>query len=84
MNMSINTQRLTISLPDYIYDQLMAEYNRGEISRVISQATERLLVEKKIEAKRDPVEEFLNLAKTLKFPRMTERQIKLAINKGRP
>lgn len=83
MNMSMNTQRITISLPNYVYDQLMALYNRGEVSRVISAATEKLLVEKKIESKTNPVEDFINFRNSVKFPRLTERQIKRAINKGR-
>ncbi|MDZ7587581.1 MAG: hypothetical protein U0946_07550 [Patescibacteria group bacterium] len=81
--MSINTQRLTISLPDYVYDQLLMMFDRGRISKFISEATEKLLIAKRMEAKTDPVEEFLNLRKTLKFPKMTDKQIKKAINKGR-
>ena len=83
MNMSMNTQRITISLPDYLYDQLMANYGRGEVSKVMSEAAENFLINKKIETKSNPVDEFLNFAKTLKFPKMTDRQIKRAINKGR-
>ncbi|MBU2052077.1 hypothetical protein KKH13_02620 [Patescibacteria group bacterium] len=81
--MSMNTQRITISLPDYIYDQLIALYGRGKVSRFISQAAEKELMTKKIEKQTDPVEEFLNFTKNLKLPKMTDRQIKQAINKGR-
>ena len=83
MNMSINTQRLTISLPDYVYSQLIAMYSRGEVSRVISEAAEKLLIEQKIEAKTNPVEDFINFRNSVKFPKMTDRQIKKAINRGR-
>ncbi|MFH0942593.1 MAG: hypothetical protein V1810_00260 [Candidatus Beckwithbacteria bacterium] len=79
----MNTQRLTISLPDYLYDQLMVMFDRGRISRFISEATEKLLVTKRIEAKTDPIEDFLGLRKTLKLPHLTDKQIKKAINKGR-
>jgi len=44
MNMSMNTQRLTVSLPNYVYDQLMAIYNRGEISRFVSGAVEKEII----------------------------------------
>ena len=81
--MSMNTQRLTISLPDYLYDQLMVMYSRGEVSRVISEAAERLIIEKRIEAKANPVEDFINYRNSVKFPKMTDRQIKKAINRGR-
>jgi hypothetical protein len=83
MNMSMNTQRLTISLPDYLYDQLMMMYGRGEVSKFMSEAAERLIVDKKIETKINPVEDFINFRNSAKFPKMTDRQIKKAINRGR-
>ena len=83
MNMSMNTQRITISLPDYLYDQLMANYGRGEVSKVMSEAAEKLLIEKKVETKTNPVDDFINFRNSVKFPKMTDRQIKKAINRGR-
>ena len=83
MNRSMNTQRITISLPDYLYDQLMANYGRGEVSKVMSEAAEKLLIEKKVETKTNPVDDFINFRNSVKFPKMTDRQIKKAINRGR-
>jgi len=79
----MNTQRLTISLPNHLYDQLMSNFGRGQISQFISEATEKLIISKKIEAKINPVEEFLNLKKELDLPKLTAKQVKQAINKGR-
>ena len=79
----MNTQRITISLPDYLYDQLMANYGRGEVSKVMSEAAEKLLIEKKVETKTNPVDDFINFRNSVKFPKMTDRQIKKAINRGR-
>jgi hypothetical protein len=79
----MNTQRLTISMPNYLYDQLMSNFGRGQVSQFISEATEKLMISRKIEAKTDPVEDFLNLKKEFDFPKLTAKQVKNAISKGR-
>lgn len=81
MNMSINTQRLTISLPDYVYDQLMMMYSRGQISKFISEAVEKEIVSDKFARKSSPAEELLRLKKGL--PKITRVQIFKAMAKGR-
>ena len=82
-NMSMNTKRLTISLPSHLYDQLMSSFGRGEVSKFISEATEKQLLQKKLEDKVDPVKDFLNLKEEFDFPKLTDKQIKEAISKGR-
>ena len=81
MNMSMNTQRLTISMPDYLYDQLTAMFSRGRISRFVSEAVEKLLVTRRIEKKVDPVDELLRIKKGL--PNISSKQILEAIHRGR-
>lgn len=81
MNMSVNTQRITISLPNYVYDQLMAIYNRGEISRFVSGAVEKEIIANKLEDRKSPAEELLRLKKGL--PKITRVQIFKAMAKGR-
>jgi hypothetical protein len=81
MNMSMNTQRLTISLPNYLYDQLMALYGRGEVSRFISETVEKEIIADKLIRKNRPAEELLRLKKGL--PKITRAQIFKAIAKGR-
>lgn len=79
--MSINTQRLTISLPNYLYDQLMAFYGRGEVSQFVSEAVESRIIAAKINKETYPEDELLKLKK--KLPRITRTQILRAIAKGR-
>jgi hypothetical protein len=81
MNMSMNTRRITISLPNYLYDQLMAIYGRGRISRFISEVAERTIIAYKLEKTASPAEELLRLKKTL--PKITSAKIFKAIAKGR-
>ena len=77
----MNTQRLTISLPDYLYDQLMMMFDRGRISKFISEATEKMIIEKRMEEKVDPIDEILRLKKNL--PNISGKKILEAIHKGR-
>ncbi len=77
----MNTQRITISMPDYLYTQLLATVPTGQISKFVSAATEDKIVSQKLTKKINPVEQFLSLGNSI--PRMTTKQILAAIKKGR-
>ncbi len=75
--------RITISLPDYIYDSLTSYVSKGKISSFIADSIDNTLTKLKIEKEVDPIDEFLSLRKKLNLPRKTSSQIKKAIEKGR-
>ncbi|MBI4034946.1 MAG: hypothetical protein HY381_00935 [Candidatus Chisholmbacteria bacterium] len=77
----ISTQRVTVSLPDYLYQQLQTYAGKRQVSRFVTEAVEAKILDKKIPT--DPIEDFINLKKSLQLPQLTWRQIKAAINKGR-
>lgn len=73
----MNTQRVTISLPKYLYEELVQQVPTGKVSGFVSQAVERCL----IEFDADPIKEFIELRK--KFPRRKKADILKAIERGR-
>ena len=79
--MSMNTQRITISMPDYLYAQLIATVPAGQVSKFVSAATEDKIVSQKLTKKTDPVEHFLSLGNSI--PHMSTKQILAAVRKGR-
>lgn len=76
----MNYQRVTVSLPINVYEDLTTLLPRGEISSFVAEATESKLLEEKFE-KKDPIEAFFALRKIA--PRRTTKQILAAIRKGR-
>lgn len=72
-----NTQRLTISLPKYLYEDLVQLVPIGQVSGFVTQAVEKKL----IEFDSDPIEEFIELSR--KLPRKGKIEIIKAIKKGR-
>jgi len=62
--MSMNTQRITISMPDYLYTQLLAAVPAGQISKFVSVSTEKNLL--KIKTDSNQVAPLLKLAKRIK------------------
>lgn len=79
----MNTQRITISVPENVYTLLTQQVVSGNVSQYISETIHRRLVENKMTKalKKDPVEEFLALRKyTKKIP---IKKILRAIHKGR-
>lgn len=62
--MSTNVQRITISMPDYLYTQLIASVPAGQISKFVSTATEENLVKTKTDT--PPFNSLLKLAKKIK------------------
>lgn len=73
----MNIQRITVSLPDYIYEELAQQMPAGQVSRFVARAVEKELMELETE----PVEEFIALRE--KLPKKTKREIIRAIRKGR-
>ncbi|KKU28367.1 MAG: hypothetical protein UX80_C0018G0011 [Candidatus Amesbacteria bacterium GW2011_GWA2_47_11b] len=61
--MSMNTQRITISMPDYLYTQLLAAVPAGQISKFVSISTEKNLL--KIKTLSGQVTPLLKLAKKI-------------------
>lgn len=72
-----NTQRITVSFPKYLYEDLVQLVPSGQVSSFVAQAVEKEL----IEAEGDPFEEFMKLRK--KFPKKRREEIMKAIKKGR-
>ena len=77
----MNTQRITISMPNYLYEQLLALAGKGNVSGFVTEATEAKILNKAVAAKNDPVDAFFALRKIA--PRRTNKQILEAIRKGR-
>jgi len=59
----MNTQRITISMPDYLYTQLLAAVPAGQISKFVSISTEKNLL--KIKTLSGQVTPLLKLAKKI-------------------
>jgi len=76
----MNYQRITISLPNHVYEDLILLLGKGKVSNFVAEATEDKLLEKKL-APKDPIEAFLAHRKNL--PKLTHSQIMTAIRKGR-
>lgn len=75
--MSMNIQRITVSLPDYLYEDLVRQMPAGRVSRFVAKAVEKELME----LETNPIEEFIALRE--KLPKRQKTQILKAIKKGR-
>lgn len=73
----MNTQRITISLPQYLADDLDRQIPAGQVSRFVSQAVEKEITKITV----DPFDDFINLRK--KMPKIKKDTIMKAIKKGR-
>ena len=76
----MNYQRVTVSLPTYVYEDLATMVGLGKISSFVAEATESKILEKKLEPK-DPIKAFFAHRKNL--PKISHEQIMAAIRKGR-
>lgn len=77
IGITMNTQRLTVTLPKTLYEMVFQQIPSGGVSRFVAAAVEReLLIERP-----DPVDEFLFLRK--KLPKVDQKTILQAIKKGR-
>ena len=80
MNSGTNTQRVTVSLPGYIYNRLIKQVPERQISRFVASVLEEKLLASFIKPA-NPIDEFLKLRK--KVPKFSDKEIKEAIDKGR-
>lgn len=77
----MHTQRITISVPDYLYQQLIKITQPRKISRFVAQAIEKEIVEKK--RAHDPIDDFIVYMRKNKLVKKTRADILKAIKKGR-
>lgn len=73
----MNVQRITVSLPDYLYKDLVRQMPAGRVSRFVAKAVEKELME----LGANPVEEFVALRE--KLPKKNRTEIIKMIKKGR-
>lgn len=77
----MNYQRVTVSLPISVYENLLSLIGKGKISSFVAEATENQILEEKLKLKVDPVKAFFAHKKDL--PKLTHEEIMAAIRKGR-
>jgi len=75
----MNTYRLTISLPNYLYQNLLKITKPRKISKFIASVLEEKIIN--LKTSQNPVEDFLALRS--KLPKKNANQILKAIKKGR-
>lgn len=75
----MNTQRITISLPHYIYENLIRRIKPGKVSRFITSLLEENIFT--LKKQKDVVDDFFALRKMM--PKKTRKEILAAIKKGR-
>lgn len=73
----MNMQRITISVSEYLYENLVQQIPAGKLSRFATQALEKELMK----FNTNPIEEFVKLRKIL--PKKKKVEILRAIQKGR-
>lgn len=77
----MNYKRVTVSLPIYVYDDLLLLLPTGGISSYVAEAVEDKILDTKLKPKTDPFDEFLNLRKIT--TKISDIEIMQAIHKGR-
>jgi len=80
MIISMN-KRLTISIPDYLYNSVTSQFKRGEVSKFATKAFQTCMLDEKLKKAADPVKSFLKLRKDL--PKLSWKKIKSNIERGR-
>ncbi|OGG15423.1 hypothetical protein A2875_02330 [Candidatus Gottesmanbacteria bacterium RIFCSPHIGHO2_01_FULL_46_14] len=80
---NMNTQRITISLPENVYTLLSQQVSSGGVSQYVSETIHSRLIEETIKKKfkNDAVGDFLALRKETK--KLPTKRILAAIHKGR-
>jgi hypothetical protein len=74
------TQRVTISLPQYLYEQLVKTVPSRKVSAFVAKLLEEKIINLSL-YKEDPVKKFFSLRKNL--PKVSDEDIFAGINKGR-
>lgn len=77
----MNYKRVTVSLPTYLYDDLVMLIPTGSISSYVAEAVEDKILDKKLKPKLDPIDAFLNLRNIT--TKISGKKIIEAIHKGR-
>ena len=80
MNSGANTQRVTVSLPSYIYDRLIKQVPERQVSRFVAGLLEEKLIVQKKQIT-DPIKDFVDLRS--KLPKVSDKKIFAAIRRGR-
>ena len=73
----MSMQRISVSLPDHVYQGLNEQIPNGKVSAFVAQAIENKL----ISFNNDPIREFLMIKD--KLPKKKDKEIIQAIKKGR-
>lgn len=73
----MSMQRITVTLPKYLYEDLTEQIPAGQVSGFVAEAVETHLME----SGGDPIEEFIKLRR--KLPKVRREDIVKAIRKGR-
>lgn len=76
--MSMNKNRITISIPEHLYEALKLRADKRGVSRFIASAVEKELLEERLE---DNLAEFLSFKNDL--PKVSRGRILAAIKRGR-
>lgn len=71
------SNRLTISIPSYIYNNLTNNVPKGQVSNFIAGAIEQAL----FNSDKDPINAFFEMRN--KLPKISKKDIKRSIEKGR-
>lgn len=74
----ITTQKISISLPSYLYDYLATTVSGREISSYVTDAVEHKILNEKIN---NPITDFIALREQL--PKFSSQEILSAIHQGR-
>ena len=80
MNIPTGVRRVTVSLPNYIYQRLVKTVPERKISSFVARVLEEELIVQK-RPTRDPIKDFVDLRS--KLPKISDKKIFAAIRKGR-
>ncbi|MBI1872141.1 hypothetical protein HYS10_01845 [Candidatus Collierbacteria bacterium] len=76
----MNIQRITVSLPKHIHEELLNSVGKRQLSRFVAEAVEEHILEQKTKSG-NPIADFFNLRN--KLPKFSNKKIMEAIKKGR-
>ena len=76
----MNYQRITVSIPNHLYEDLITMVGKGKISAFVTESARKMILKKKTTPK-EAISNFWSLRE--KAPRRTTKQILESIHKGR-
>ena len=77
----MNYKRVTVNLPDYLYEDLLTLAPARGVSSYVAEAVEDKVLDAKLKPKTEPVDAFLALRKRTR--KLSDEEIMEAIHKGR-